>query len=59
MLRHVFTIHTGIVRFLALAVFDVLCQNRTEIVKNRRVSADLKMKSYGARAMSVRGPCNF
>ena len=59
----VFSIHTGIVRFLALAFIDVLSQNRTEIVGksygNRRVSARFKWKSHGARAMSVRGPYVF
>ena len=53
-----FTIHTGIVRFLVLAFFDVLSRNCLEIV-GKRVSAHFKLKSYRARAMAVRSPYDF
>ena len=58
-----FTIDTGIVRFLALACVDVLSQNRTMIVGesygNHRVFTHFNWKSCGARAMSVRSPYDF
>ena len=53
---HGFTIHTGVVRFLALALVDVLSQNRTEIVEKYTEIVGYWHTLSGNRTEPVRCP---